>query len=433
MSDTPIKDTQGLAGLAALAFKGRRSARIAGAVAAGELAHTFGTRLRNEWRSRHTYTVTVSEHDGVYADVHRWLDQAMTPTDRKAVEIVTGRWDEIVVVPEGGTTQPSGVMLRFSGRLRQRLNVDGHVVEVHVENEDSAAAGDRSRSMKTAYVEFNCGSVEGQQAVIALISRLHADRNRRTPRLSVAQRWGGWRRMDERPARPTRSVVLASGQMERLHDDMANFLARERWFVENGVPWHRGYLLWGPPGTGKTSAITALAGEFGLDVFVLSLGDLEDDGQLTDLVAQIGPRSVLLLEDIDTATAARDREATDPTATRGGASLAGLLNALDGIATPHGLITVLTSNRPDVLDPALVRPGRCDRVEHFAPLDADRARSLFAWLTGRRWDDRAWGPIAAPVIAAEVTQAVLNHPDDPAAAAMVLRAADAACAALTES
>ena len=82
-------------------------------------------------------------------------------------------------------------------------------------------------------------------------------------------------------------------------------------------------------------------------------------GNLTELQSVLGtalqrrPSGMLLLEDIDVfhAAARRDDDA-------GSITLSGLLNALDGIATPHGLLTVLTTNTPEVLDHAVVRAGR---------------------------------------------------------------------------
>lgn len=66
-----------------------------------------------------------------------------------------------------------------------------------------------------------------------------------------------------------------------------------------------------------------------------------------------------------------------------GVTMDGLLNALDGMLTPHGLITCMTTNHAEVLDPALVRPGRVDLAMEFGYLDADQLRRLLKAFMGR--------------------------------------------------
>jgi len=65
-----------------------------------------------------------------------------------------------------------------------------------------------------------------------------------------------------RRKRPLNSVILDKGIMENLINDVDHFLSQPRWYIDRGIPYRRGYLLYGPPGSGKTSAITALAGFF---------------------------------------------------------------------------------------------------------------------------------------------------------------------------
>jgi ATP-dependent 26S proteasome regulatory subunit len=72
--------------------------------------------------------------------------------------------------------------------------------------------------------------------------------------------------------------------------------------------------------------------------------------------------------------AAIDRDDDSPKA-----SLAGMLNALDGVWTPHGLVTVLTTNHVEALDDALIRAGRVDVSEEFTVLDLDQAKRLTAF------------------------------------------------------
>ena len=74
----------------------------------------------------------------------------------------------------------------------------------------------------------------------------------------AGKEWGlfGW----PKDKRPFSSVVLDKGVAENIRDDVVDFLHNSKWYHDRGIPYRRGYLLYGPPGCGKTSFITALAG-----------------------------------------------------------------------------------------------------------------------------------------------------------------------------
>lgn len=97
------------------------------------------------------------------------------------------------------------------------------------------------------------------------------------------------------------------------------------------------------------------------------------------LVSNVQPGSILLIEDIDVvqSTHNRDHEQAPERDARRSVSLSGLLNALDGIGTPHGLITMMTTNHIDDLDPALIREGRVDLQELIGPLTNEQVSGLW--------------------------------------------------------
>ena len=69
----------------------------------------------------------------------------------------------------------------------------------------------------------------------------------------VADQYNDWTLAGSRPKRPLSSVVLDQGIKEQLLVDARDFMANEKWYAARGIPWRRGYLLHGFPGTGKTS------------------------------------------------------------------------------------------------------------------------------------------------------------------------------------
>jgi len=169
-------------------------------------------------------------------------------------------------------------------------------------------------------------------------------------------------------------VILPLGVCEDLLADMARFLGREEWYRARGIPYRRGYLLSGPPGCGKTSVVQALASHLGLDIGLLSLtSDGLNDSEFRSLLAGTPPRTMILLEDVDCVFVGR--AAGDDKAAR--LTFSGLLNAIDGVGAGEGRILVMTTNHPERLDPALIRPGRADRRCELSAPDASQASRLF--------------------------------------------------------
>lgn len=116
--------------------------------------------------------------------------------------------------------------------------------------------------------------------------------------------WGAeWRPFGlPRRRRPLKSVVLQPGLGERIEQDIRSFLGRRQWYIDRGIPYRRGYLLHGPPGSGKTSFIQALAGSLAYDISLLNLSErgLADD-KLNHLMSNTPERSFVLIEDVDAA------------------------------------------------------------------------------------------------------------------------------------
>ena len=178
-------------------------------------------------------------------------------------------------------------------------------------------------------------------------------------------------------------MVLRNGMVDGIVEDMRKFLGQEIKYVEAGIPWHRGYMFWGPPGTGKTSFGRALASHFNVDVYHISLPSVDSDSTLMDLLHNVTAGSILLIEDIDvTGVTVSQRGEGDDDDEDSGVTLSGLLNALDGISTPHGMITIMTSNYPQGLDSALTRKGRIDQIVHIDLADADQTSRIFRQFTG---------------------------------------------------
>lgn len=207
-----------------------------------------------------------------------------------------------------------------------------------------------------------------------------------------------------RPARDLAAITLDSHIKDPLVQDVESYLSEEtkKFYISRNIPWRRGFLFYGPPGTGKTSMAMAMAGQYGLNLYLLSMTQSGlNDQTLENLFEALPNRCIVLLEDIDSAGIKREnmrntpapplkrkkkkkrKDSHDPfensyeyfdgagnlidsPATVGNSvTLSTLLNILDGVHAPEGRIVIMTSNNPDSLDRALLRPGRIDRKVLF--------------------------------------------------------------------
>jgi chaperone BCS1 len=193
----------------------------------------------------------------------------------------------------------------------------------------------------------------------------------------------GWKVAFARTKRPFDSVVLDDDLANRILDDAKRFLVSSEWYRRKGTPFRRGYLLYGPPGCGKSSFVLAIAGMLNLSICVLTLSNPElDDNRLNIRLHEAPMNSIILLEDVDAIFLDRNtplkKGDIDQRHVRG-VTFSGLLNAIDGVASQEdGKLLFMTTNHIEKLDPALIRPGRCDVKIEFRYASKQQIGTYFA-------------------------------------------------------
>jgi len=146
-------------------------------------------------------------------------------------------------------------------------------------------------------------------------------------------------------------------------------------FSRLGVEPPRGVLLYGPPGGGKTFLVRALAGTGALNVFAVKGAELMDKwvGESERAVRELFRRaaeaapSLIFLDEIDALAPRRGQSSDSGVADR---VVAALLTELDGVETLREVVVLGATNRPELVDPALLRPGRLERLVYVAPPDS---------------------------------------------------------------
>ncbi|KAG7377165.1 hypothetical protein PHYBOEH_001086 [Phytophthora boehmeriae] len=220
-------------------------------------------------------------------------------------------------------------------------------------------------------------------------------------------------------------------EKEQVMQLLDNFASKSGKFAIKGFPYKLGLLLHGPPGTGKTSLIKAVAQYTKRHIVTISLGKIQTNQQLLDALFEMkfpvqGLDSpvemsfedvVFVMEDIDCASSivnARDTSDTKPSkadrmmasqkkakeeddedgmagmigpmlkpkSTEDKLNLSGLLNVLDGVIDCPGRIVIMTTNHPEKLDPALVRPGRVNKKLMLGHMGSKEVQQMLEYYCG---------------------------------------------------
>ncbi|KAF1823067.1 P-loop containing nucleoside triphosphate hydrolase protein [Dissoconium aciculare CBS 342.82] len=493
--------------------------------------------IERTFRQLFVSTIYIKEYDQIFDDVMAWLAKEKSASTKRLAQAKTDYgWfkapdlsnDIAAAFDENGMFSDAQYSARRPAHFepyygRSWFWWNGRLFWFSRFPESADTRGTMYRPRDLLRLEVVGRDVAPIKRLLAMVKiwNLHKDVGftsiRRPETKDRADQYGNrWGHSTSRPSRPIDTVILDNVEKARVIKDCNEFLhpASPPWYAARGLPYRRGFLFHGPPGTGKSSLSFALASLFGLGIYVLSLNEgTLTEGDLMQLFNSLPRRCIILLEDIDAAgltrkdkpNAEKDKDGADKKKTKqkkaktekkkkekerndeneegknengqmangseagkdvvltnghqngtsgtkiemaktkkpkakkdkkkkskakkdedftlkdlakqlkslnGGKaekstssserstsrvsttgkngekkptiSLSGLLNAIDGVASHEGRILIMTTNHPEDLDPALIRPGRVDRKVEFRLAGPDQTRELFKRMYATR-------------------------------------------------
>jgi chaperone BCS1 len=198
------------------------------------------------------------------------------------------------------------------------------------------------------------------------------------------------------PKRPLSTIVTRDTTKEDIVKLIEEFYASESWYRLRGIPYKLVILLYGVPGTGKTSLIKSIAGHFDRSVYAVNLNTCSDT--MFPKLMTMAYGGIVAIEDFDSCPATHKNGAQvkipavhnpdsdaittyDPYGKESvrslfddGVSLTTILNTLDGVQELNRTVIFLTTNRKEIIADNILRDGRCDHQFEILPLDDEAIR-----------------------------------------------------------
>lgn len=364
--------------------------------AAGGIVYSLKSipeKLYKQLKNRVVYTVRVYQYDDLFLALEKWLYDKHNKQYRDVEASIS---DDIQYDYFGRRREDENKKtLTYKQETNSFiLNYRGKKLVITKSKEKL----DKNTSLKDLYFRsYIITGVKAQKAIDTLLREVMKYNEeldfQNLVKVYANNCYGEWYAPREVRVKPLDKVVLQKDLKEKLIADLNEFSESEKWYIDSSIPYKRGYGFYGPPGTGKTTLALGIAAYTKRNVCCMNLNCIEDDSRVQQMFSGLKPNSIVLLEDIDKVFSGRENVNTDSKIT-----FSTLLNCLDGAFHRHGIITIITTNHIEKLDPALLRTGRIDykievpkpgksEVEQYLSIFYDREVHLYSYTKSLTMSD----------------------------------------------
>lgn len=313
-----------------------------------------------------TVSVSITDDQIAYHWTKIWLEARKSTQRTRHLDVMNRGMSEYVLIPAPGRHwtwykgRPISIQLR---RDEQKTEKSNWIKGTRPESMTMTTIGRKQTLFRDMMAE---------------IKSLFNKTEEKKPGLYTWSSSGDWIEVHGYVPRALDSVILPEADKQLIVKDIEHFHLNREWYGKMGIPYRKGYLFHGPPGTGKTSLVTGLSSYFKANVYIIKLSDMTD-ATLREAISGVHSNSFLVMEDIDTIRASRERADGDNEndKIKREVTLSGLLNVVDGPLSPNGAVFVMTTNHKDKLDPALIRPGRVDKQLLITYATPDQKKQMY--------------------------------------------------------
>lgn len=176
--------------------------------------------------------------------------------------------------------------------------------------------------------------------------------------------YGSWSYQKIVIPREMNTIILAKETKDLIFNNLDEFFNNKSLYTRTGIPYRKGVLLYGQPGTGKSTLIKSLCDKYELtNIYNV---DLSKDNNL-DLISKIPNKSLILMEDVDRyfKPVRNNKDSNEIVSWESSFNMNKMLNILDGLTSPENCLIVMTANDISVIPKVMLRPGRIDLVVKF--------------------------------------------------------------------
>lgn len=216
------------------------------------------------------------------------------------------------------------------------------------------------------------------QSIIDLLSRFQSKDDESKIKIYQSNS-NEWHRIGQVPKRDWSTVVLDKKIKCSINNTIQKFTEDKEWFARRGLPYKLTFLISGPPGTGKTSFIKALASKFNRNLCILNLISCTNS-TIQTLLSGVPKNSFVLIEDVDNCVATLKEDYRTDVTDKDTLNYGTILNVLDGAVPLDNVVIFITTNHPEKIRESLLRKGRIDHAFVFRLLCDNEIREYIQMM-----------------------------------------------------